>query len=120
MYCTYLLYSLRFDRIYIGHTDKLRSRLGRHNSGKVKSTKQYVPWEQILYEENPSRSLEMKREKVLKAHKGIDFIRNNLLNGRALQLVTERRSLWRTGVEARSPYELPDILKINNEVLRIY
>jgi len=62
----------------------------------------------------------MKREKELKAHKGIDFIRNNLLNGRARQLVTERRSLWRTEGDARSPYELPDILKINNEVLRIY
>ena len=86
MYYVYVLYSFRFDRIYIGHTNNLRLRLERHNSGKVKSTKAYIPWELVHYEKFATRLEAMKREKELKSHKGRDYIRKNLLNGRVRQL----------------------------------
>jgi len=85
MYYTYILYSSTFDRIYIGQTDNLGLRLERHKSGKVKSTKAYIPWEMIYYKECATGSLAMKREKELKTHKGRDFIRQNLLNGSVRQ-----------------------------------
>jgi len=82
MYYVYVLYSPKFDRIYIGQTDNIGNRLDRHNSGKVKSTKAYIPWELVHYEKFATRSEAMKREKELKSHIGWDYIRKNLLNGR--------------------------------------
>jgi putative endonuclease len=75
MYYTYILYSAKFDRIYIGQTENLASRLERHNQGKVRSTKAYIPWKMINYEQFKSRSEAMKREKELKSHNGRDWIR---------------------------------------------
>ena len=86
MYYVYVLYSFRFERIYIGHTNNIRLRLERHNSGKVKSTKAYLPRELVHYEKFATRSEAMKREKELKAHKGRDYIRKNLLNCRVRRL----------------------------------
>ena len=79
MYYTYVLYSKKFDRIYIGYTDNIYFRLKRHNEGLVKSTKAYRPWKLLYHEEFPTRTEAMKREKELKSHKGRDFLRN-LLN----------------------------------------
>ncbi len=86
MFYVYVLYSPQFDRIYIGQTDNIGNRLERHNSGKVKSTNAYMPWELVHYEKFATRSEAMKREKELKSHKGRDYIRKNLLNGRVRQL----------------------------------
>ena len=79
MYFTYVLYSRTYDQIYVGHTDDLKFRFQKHNSGLVKSTKRYIPWELIYYETFPTRSQAMKREKQLKSHKGRKFIRETLL-----------------------------------------
>ena len=65
---TYILYSPEFDKIYIGQTKDLQKKLAAHNSGKSHSTKSYVPWELVYYEEYASRSQAMKREKELKSH----------------------------------------------------
>jgi putative endonuclease len=86
MFFTYILYTSKFDRIYIGQTSNIRNRIDRHNSGKVKSTKAYIPWKLVHYEKFETRSQAMKREKELKSHKGRDYIRKNLLNGRVRQL----------------------------------
>ena len=79
MLYVYILYSEANDRIYIGHTDNLEARLDRHNRGMVRSTKAYSPWNLIHSEDFSSRGEAMKREKVLKSHKGRDFIRKNML-----------------------------------------
>jgi putative endonuclease len=78
MFYTYALYSRKFDRIYIGQTDNLQNRLKRHNKGKVKSTKPYIPWEIVYYEKFNSRTEAIRRERELKSHKGRDFIRDML------------------------------------------
>jgi putative endonuclease len=51
-----------------------------------KSTKKYLPWEIIYYEEFERRSEAMRREKELKSHKGREFIREFVLNGGVRQL----------------------------------
>jgi len=79
MFFTYVLYSRKFDKIYIGQTNNLRLRLEEHNSGMSKSTKRDTPWEIIYFEKYETRSEAMKREKQLKSHTGRDFIRKEVL-----------------------------------------
>ena len=79
IYYAYVLYSSKFDRIYIGHTSNLEQRYTAHNLGKSKFTKKIIPWKLVYFEEFPTRSLAMKREKELKSHKGRDFIRREIL-----------------------------------------
>jgi len=62
MYQTYVLYSEKFDRIYIGQTSNIEYRLERHNKGLVRSTKHYIPWRLIYIEEYETRTETMKRE----------------------------------------------------------
>jgi len=80
MFYVYVLYSSKFEKIYIGQTDNITIRLQKHNSGYVKSTKTYIPWQIIHCETFSSRSEAMQREKELKSHQGRNFIRNQLLN----------------------------------------
>ena len=79
MFYTYILYSLKFNRTYVGQTNNLSNRLEYHNSGKVKSTKAYKPWKLIYSENFDSRAESMKREKWLKSPNGRKFIHNLLM-----------------------------------------
>lgn len=79
MYYIYVLYSEKFDRIYIGQTKNIPKRLIEHNTGLSKSTKHYLPWKLIYSEEFKTRSEAIKREKELKSHQGREFIRRELL-----------------------------------------
>ncbi len=78
MFSTYILYSIAFDRYYVGMTENIKTRLSYHNSGKVKSTKAFMPWT-IKYCENYSTRLEARaREKYLKSAAGRRWRKNNL------------------------------------------
>ncbi|WP_337866708.1 GIY-YIG nuclease family protein, partial [Ignavibacterium sp.] len=49
MYTVYVLYSIDFNKIYIGQTEEVQRRLFEHNNGLLSSyTKRYKPW-QIVY-----------------------------------------------------------------------
>ena len=85
VYKAYVLYSSKFDEIYIGQTNDLEYRLEKHNSGKSRYTKRYIPWEVVYFEEFETRTEAMKSEKELKSHKGREFIRKEILNGRVRQ-----------------------------------
>ena len=65
----YIIYNERHDRYYIGQTNNLDSRVKRHNSGQVRSTKAYLPWVLVYKEIFESRSLAVRREKYLKSLK---------------------------------------------------
>ena len=65
-------------RIYIGQTDNVVLRLGRHNAGLVRSTKAHRPWQILLAEEYATRSEAMVREKALKSGQGRAHIRSIL------------------------------------------
>jgi len=80
MFYVYVLYSKNFDRIYIGQTSNISIRIKKHNEGRVKSTKAYIPWEIVYSESYSTRAEAMKREKELKTHRGRDFIKIQILN----------------------------------------
>ena len=81
MFTPYVLYSSKFDKIYVGQTSDLSRRIVQHNLGKHRYTKRYVPWKILYTEKFKTRAEAMKREKELKSHQGRNFIRSELLNG---------------------------------------
>jgi putative endonuclease len=81
MYTVYVIYSVSFNKIYIGQTDGLDRRLFEHNNGLLSSyTKRYKPWKIVYTEEYETRSEALKREKQLKSQKGREFIWNHINN----------------------------------------
>ena len=66
----YVLKSEKDGKLYIGQTNNITQRLEYHNRGKVKATKNRVPFKIIYYEEVKTRAEAMKREKYLKSLKG--------------------------------------------------
>ncbi len=76
----YILYYNKFKKTYVGQTNNLIDRLEYHNSGKVKSTKRYIPWEVLYSEKFPSRSEAMKQEKWFKGKTGRKMISEILRN----------------------------------------
>ncbi|OGF27330.1 hypothetical protein A2331_01125 [Candidatus Falkowbacteria bacterium RIFOXYB2_FULL_34_18] len=64
----YLLKSSKKNWRYIGSTKDLKSRLEKHNDGRVRSTKFYKPLKLIYYESYSNYGLAKKREYELKNH----------------------------------------------------
>lgn len=89
MFYVYILNSLISKKHYIGSTDDLERRLFEHNSGKVKSTKAYKPWEMIYTESFSNRNEAFKREKQIKSYKGGEAFKKLLLNNRRDARVVE-------------------------------
>ena len=79
IYYVYAIFSGLHDRIYVGLTSDLKSRVKEHNSGRVKSTKHYVPWKLIHSEEYSTRVKARNREKRLKTSFGKKYLREVLL-----------------------------------------
>lgn len=69
-YFTYILKSEITGKYYIGHTQDLRKRLSKHNSGQVKATKSGIPWRLVYYELFDNRRDAFKRELQIKRYKG--------------------------------------------------
>ena len=65
----YILRSIKNNSYYIGITQNLESRLYKHNSGQVFSTKYNKPWIVIHKEYYETRSEAFGREKYLKSLK---------------------------------------------------
>ena len=70
MFYVCVLYSIKFDRYYVGMTERLEERLSEHNQGKTKSTKAFVPWIIVHQEVFETRLLARSREKYLKSAAG--------------------------------------------------
>ena len=65
-YFVYILYSVRFDRFYIGQTNDIDQRVHRHNAGSEKATAAHIPWELVWFGIKESRADAMKLGKKLK------------------------------------------------------
>ena len=78
MYWVYILKNSQ-NRIYIGQTNNLDSRIKRHNNNEEISTKNRGLFNVIHQEIYRTRSEAMRREKQLKSGKGREWIKNNLL-----------------------------------------
>jgi putative endonuclease len=74
-YYVYVLKSEIVDRNYVGFTQNLHRRLRQHNSGKNKSTKSYLPWKILFYEEFDDKEKALQRELFLKTGKGREYIK---------------------------------------------
>lgn len=73
----YVLYSKKFNKIYIGYTSNLVQRFLSHNElGKKGWTIKFRPWQIIHTEIFENKEKAMIREKELKGAKGREFIRS--------------------------------------------
>jgi putative endonuclease len=74
-YIVYVIYSKKFDKIYIGYTSDLPGRLISHNEKGTKGwTIKYRPWTLIHTESCGTKKEAMIREKQLKSSRGRAFI----------------------------------------------
>jgi len=78
MYYTYILQSESSEKLYIGQTNHLESRVYRHNSNKNFTTKNKGPWKLIFHKEFESRREAMSFEKKLKSVKNKDYLLNKI------------------------------------------
>ena len=76
LYTTYVLKSGKFVRHYYGHTKDLVNRLKRHNQGKVRSTKAFLPWKVVYTEEFQTKSEAYQREMFFKSIEGYQFLKS--------------------------------------------
>jgi putative endonuclease len=71
----YVIYSVSFNKIYIGYTSNLDERMLSHNSLSKKGyTLKFRPWSLVHTEELVLKADAMRREKELKSAKGRKFI----------------------------------------------
>jgi putative endonuclease len=70
MHDVYIIQSERTGRYYIGQSEDAKMRLGRHNAGSVRSTKNGRPWKLVMIEKVSNRAEALKREKQIKSYKG--------------------------------------------------
>jgi len=66
MFFTYVLYSEKLKKYYLGSTSDLDDRLDRDNSGRSKFTKMGIPWRVITFFEFQTRSEAIRLEKKIK------------------------------------------------------
>ena len=80
-FVTYVLFSEKHDKIYIGYTSNLIQRFYSHNSLATKGyTIRFRPWKVVYIEFFNSKKEALSREKELKSSRGRNFIRQNLNN----------------------------------------
>ena len=77
-YYTYVLRSIKDEKIHVGFTKDLKLRFEQHNNGLVNSTKERRPMELIYYEACRDQADAIQREKYLKTYHGKSFIRRRL------------------------------------------
>lgn len=78
MFYVYVLKSKRDQKLYIGFASDLRTRIQRHNVGKVKSTCYRRPLELIYYEAYRNEKIARKRERQLKNGKAHTALKKRL------------------------------------------
>jgi putative endonuclease len=79
-YHVYVIYSEKFDKIYIGMSTVLEKRIFAHNHLPKGWTKNFRPWVLVYSERFEDKPNALNREKELKSHKGRDFIRQQILD----------------------------------------
>jgi len=79
IYTVYILYSEKYDKIYIGYTSNLIERYKSHNELAIKGyTIRYRPWVVVYCEYFTDKLAATKREKALKSGQGREWIRKQI------------------------------------------
>ncbi|MDW3209454.1 MAG: GIY-YIG nuclease family protein [Reichenbachiella sp.] len=76
MFFTYILKIEIDGSYYCGHSKNIESRLQRHNSGKVRSTKAKRPWILHYQEVFETKSEAYRREMFFKSIDGYNFLKS--------------------------------------------
>ena len=77
MFYTYIIFSERINKYYVGSTQDVEERLRRHNLDHSKSTKGKGPWELVKTIQFETRSEAVKLEKKIKK-RGIKRFLNDI------------------------------------------
>ncbi len=81
MFYSYILLSPQFHKFYFGSAKDLKVRVELHNSGKVKSTKPYIPWQLAWYGGFGTEQEARAFEQYLKSGSGKAFAYKRLIAG---------------------------------------
>jgi putative endonuclease len=73
-YYTYILFSGKLNKFYVGSTNDLQLRFQEHNRGKTPFSKLGMPWQLKYYQEFNSRSQAVQREMEIKRKKDRKYI----------------------------------------------
>ena len=82
-YVTYVLYSSKHDRYYIGQTNNLKLRLKQHSDGRNSWANRYKPWSVIYQNKHSARAEAMKEEKYFKSLKNKERIKQYIAGWRS-------------------------------------
>ena len=80
---TYILYSEKLDKYYIGACKDIERRLYEHNIGHSKFTSLGIPWEIVYTEEYQTLAEAKSRERKIKRMKSRKYIEGLIAKGRA-------------------------------------
>ena len=80
---TYILYSSKLNKYYIGTCSDIERRLYEHNIGQSKFTSLGIPWVVVYKEEFQQLSEAKKRELYIKKMKSRKYIDDLITKGRA-------------------------------------
>ena len=83
MALTYILYSEKIDKYYIGACENMERRLYEHNIGHSKFTSTGVPWILKYSETYPALQEAKQRERKIKAMKSRKYIEDLIVKGGA-------------------------------------
>jgi putative endonuclease len=64
IYYVYAIKSMKDNRIYVGMTHDIETRIKQHNQGLTRSTKGFTPWEIIYVEKVGERSSARKESYI--------------------------------------------------------
>jgi putative endonuclease len=75
LFTVYVLFSVTYNKIYIGFSSNPEARLAAHNAENGKGyTHAFRPWKMIHTEHFSTKAEAQRREKQLKSAKGREFI----------------------------------------------
>jgi len=73
-YLTYILYSNKTNKYYIGYTSNIETRLEKHNLGGTTSTRSGRPCKLMYFETFDNKTDAIKRENEIKKKKSRKYI----------------------------------------------
>jgi len=77
MYITYILYSSKINKYYIGQTVDINRRMEEHNRGKTAFLATGIPWRIVYSKVHTSRTEAIKEEKIIKKRGAARFLIDN-------------------------------------------
>ena len=80
---TYIIYSEKLNKYYVGSCINLERRIYEHNIGHSKFTSIGTPWKVVYSEEYPTTQSATKREREIKSMKSRKYIEELIAKGRA-------------------------------------